>query len=304
MQHDRASAARSVALVLLLALACCAWLAAGAAAAGPAALPAAVKSSFPLGVSGLAVNKDGSRTLWVLSTQRQRVVVAGSSIFSIIDVVFRVSPGHKLAITAGRNCTLMPAGDAGGGSSIECLPSVEPNRLVPVVTFTSSPPYPPPPAASPLVELNSSSRITVAPDVALPATARTPAAIRSYLAAYAARLHLRSTIVYVTAGKPTENAFTLSTRTLPRGWVTFVVTNRGREHHAFVVCPNGGLLDNCLASSQGGVSFAQEYDNTGALTQGKTGFFSMNFTSPGTYEYLSDLPGQAAAGAKGDLVVR
>lgn len=302
MHHDRVPVARPVLLVLSIAAACCAWLAAGVAGAatGPASLPAAVKNSFPLGVSGLATNKDGSRTLWVLNTQRQRVVVAGTSIFSIIDVVFRGSAGHKLEIASGRNCSVMPATDAGGGSSIECLPAVEPNRLVPVVTFRSSPPSPS--AASPLVELNSSSRITVAPNVALPATARTPAAIRTFLARYVATLRVRSTIVYVTAGKPTENAFTFSTKKLPRGWVTFVVTNRGRQHHAFVVCPNGGLLDNCLASS-GGASYAQEYDNTGALAQRQTGFFTMNFPSPGSYEYLSDLPGQAAAGAKGDLVV-
>jgi hypothetical protein len=259
-----------------------------------------VKAAFPLAVAGLTTNSDGSRTLWVLNTQRKRIVVEGSSIFSIIDVVFRGSPGYKLEVASGVNCSVAAASDGLGGSSIECLPTIEPNRLLPVVTFTSDKPYPA--GANPTVEVNSSSKVTVASNVAIPQSARTPAAIRRFLERRFATLGLRSTVVRVTAGKPSENAFSLSVDSVPRGWVTFIVTNRGLKHHAFVVCPNGGLLNACLASS-GGASYAQEYDNTGALTRGQSASFSMKFSEPGSYEYLSDLPGQAEAGAKGDLKV-
>ena len=256
--------------------------------------------TFPLGVSGLTTNADGSHTLWVLNTQKERLVVNNTDVLAVIDVIRRSPPGYKLKLRSGQNCSISPSSDGVAGDTLECLPHLNPNAVVPVATFTSNRRLSG--GGGSTIELNSPSSITVAPEIALPKSARTPGAIRQTLEGYYASLGRRSSVVHVTAGKPVENAFTVSAKSVPRGWVTFVVTNRGRKDHAFVVCPNGGLMNMCLATSSG-ASYAQEYDNTGSLVPGQSGYFTMEFQSPGEYEYLSDIPGQAKNGAKGDLVV-
>src|SRR5579862_170298 len=50
-----------------------------------------------------------------------------------------------------------------------------------------------------------------------------------------ARRDAGAVTVTVTAGRPTENAFTLSRATVPVGTVVFDVVNRGRRAHAFSI---------------------------------------------------------------------
>jgi hypothetical protein len=276
-----------------------------AAAAGPAAVPASVASTFPLGIAGLTTNRDGSRTLWVLNTQEKRVVINGTSIFAIVDVILRAPQGYGLRLRGGSNCSLQ---SSDGQTSIECLPNVEPGQLVPAMTFTSRRPYPS--GTTNTVELNSTAHVTVAPNVPIPATDRSPSTVRAYLDSHLKALRLGSKTVYVNAGKPTEYGYAFSTKTVPLGWITFVVTNRGRLDHSFKVCPSSGrlktgaLLDKCLQTTYAGVSYAPEVDDTLPLKPGETAFFSMRFTAPGKYEYLSDVTGQPEKGAKGQLVVK
>ena len=51
-----------------------------------------------------------------------------------------------------------------------------------------------------------------------------------------------ATVVSVTAGKPSEFGFTLSTKTVKHGAVTFKVTNKGALSHDLRICssPKGG----------------------------------------------------------------
>jgi hypothetical protein len=237
------------------------------------------------------------------------VTVNDRDIFAIVDIVFRGRPGYKLKIRSGSNCNLT---SSQGESALECLPNIGANQLVPLVTFTSNRPYP---ARVPqTVELNSSSEVTVASILALPRAARSAAAIRSYLGKQFDVQGVTSTVVDVEAAKPTEYGYTLSRTSVPLGWVTFVVTNRGRLTHSFQVCPTSGetrggkLINNCLQTSganalSDGESYAPEVDDTLPLTSGNTGFFIMRFTAKGKYEYLSDVSGQPVKGAKGQLTV-
>jgi hypothetical protein len=274
-------------------------------ASAKARVPSAVSATLPLGISGLATNRDGSYTLWVANTGSRRVVVDGTSVFGIIDVVLRVPTGYRVKVRSGSNCS---AQTSEGRSSIECLPTIEPRQVVPVVTFTSNRPYPV--SATTTSELNSTSNITVALNVAIPSSDRSSSAIRTYLTDRFNSLGLRSSVVFVDAGKPSEYAYSFSAKTIPLGWVTFVVTNRGKLDHSFKVCPSSGelkdgsLLNTCLQSTYEGVSYAPEVDDTLPLKPGQTAFFTMRFKSPGKYEYLSDISGQPQKGAKAQLVVK
>jgi hypothetical protein len=108
-----------------------------------------------------------------------------------------------------------------------------------------------------------------------------------------------STLVTVTAGKaPDEFHFTLSRQSVPEGVVTFDVSNSGALPHDFEVCrtPGDGLALGCFGSGTptlvgaggGSPRFAR---------------LTVRFRSPGTYEYLSTIPGQAAAGMHGLITV-
>jgi uncharacterized cupredoxin-like copper-binding protein len=90
------------------------------------------------------------------------------------------------------------------------------------------------------------------------------------------------TKVAVTAGKPSEFRFTLSKRTVPKGAVTFRVTNRGKVAHDFKILGK----------------------KTGRLTTGKSTTLRATFRKAGKYRYLCTLPGHAAAGMKGVLTVK
>jgi uncharacterized cupredoxin-like copper-binding protein len=88
--------------------------------------------------------------------------------------------------------------------------------------------------------------------------------------------------VAVTAGKPAELRFTLAKRSVPRGAVTFTVTNRGKLAHDFKI---GGKKTPILAA-------------------GKRATVKVTFTKAGRFPYLCTVPGHAAGGMRGTLLVK
>jgi len=103
----------------------------------------------------------------------------------------------------------------------------------------------------------------------------------------------RATTVTVTAGKPSEFGFKLSTKTVKHGAVTFKVRNGGAIPHDFKIC----------ASAKGGTANACTGKVTKLLSPGQSATLTYTFKTKGTYEYLCTVPGHAAAGMKGDLKV-
>jgi uncharacterized cupredoxin-like copper-binding protein len=87
--------------------------------------------------------------------------------------------------------------------------------------------------------------------------------------------------VAVTAGKPSEFRFKLSTQSVHRGTVLFTVVNGGTVAHDFKI--NG--------------------KKTPLLQPGKSAILNVVFKKPGRYRYLCTVPGHAAAGMKGILKV-
>ena len=92
---------------------------------------------------------------------------------------------------------------------------------------------------------------------------------------------LDAPVVAVTAGKPTEFAFTLSKASALPALVSFKVTNRGALPHAFAI---GGAA-------------------TRVLRPGQSALLTVSFVKPGSYEYRSTLPGQAAKGMRGRVAI-
>ena len=104
---------------------------------------------------------------------------------------------------------------------------------------------------------------------------------------------VRATVVTVTAGKPTEFGFKLSTSTIRSGTVTFRVTNEGALPHDFKVCAN----------SAGGTANACAGKTTTLINPGSSATLNVTFSKSGRYEYLCTVSGHAAAGMKGNLTV-
>lgn len=90
----------------------------------------------------------------------------------------------------------------------------------------------------------------------------------------------KATTVTVTAGKPSEFSFTLSTKTVKAGSVTFKVTNKGNLPHDFKI---GGK-------------------KTAVIGPGKTAKLTVTLKA-GKQAYSCTVPGHAAAGMKGSLKV-
>jgi uncharacterized cupredoxin-like copper-binding protein len=86
--------------------------------------------------------------------------------------------------------------------------------------------------------------------------------------------------VTVTAGKPSEFRFTLSSSTVKAGKVTFKVTNKGKIPHDFSI---GGKT-------------------TALLKAGKSATLTVTLKK-GSAAYKCSVPGHAAAGMKGTLKV-
>jgi plastocyanin len=99
------------------------------------------------------------------------------------------------------------------------------------------------------------------------------------------------TTVTVTAGKPSEFAFTLSkSSNLAVGKVTFKVTNKGLIGHSFKVCTKpvaAATANTCV-----GVA-------TKVLNKGQTATLTVTFKTKGKYEFLCTVSGHAANGMKG-----
>jgi len=99
--------------------------------------------------------------------------------------------------------------------------------------------------------------------------------------------------VNVTAGKPSELAFQLSTKSVKRGVITFKITNKGKLSHDFKLCSKAS---SSLANSCNGRS-------TAMISPGKSATLRVTVLVKGTYEYLCTVPGHAAAGMKGLITV-
>jgi plastocyanin len=119
-------------------------------------------------------------------------------------------------------------------------------------------------------------RWTLATSVALVAVG-----LGCWTASAANQGRMETPVVTVTAGKPTEFAFTLSKSSGLPDLVTFRVTNRGALAHAFAI---GGSA-------------------TRVLRPGQSALLTVSFAKPGSYEYRSSLPGQAGKGMRGRIVV-
>jgi uncharacterized cupredoxin-like copper-binding protein len=102
------------------------------------------------------------------------------------------------------------------------------------------------------------------------------------VAAFGGSASQAATTDTVTAGKPSELKFTLSKRTVPKGTVTFKVTNRGTMRHDFKIAGK----------------------KTPLLASGKNATLKVVFRRAAKYPYLCTVPGHAAAGMKGTLTVR
>lgn len=124
--------------------------------------------------------------------------------------------------------------------------------------------------------------------------AATVAALFWVLPASAQQGAARATVVTVTAGKPSEFGFRLSTKAFKHGAVTFKVTDGGILPHDFMVCSSshGSTAANVCAGKK-----------TSLLTPGTSKTLVITFLKAGTYEYLCTVSGHAAAGMKGLLKV-
>lgn len=91
----------------------------------------------------------------------------------------------------------------------------------------------------------------------------------------------QATTVTVMAGMP-EFGLKLSKKTVPKGVVTFKVTNMGSLPHDFKI-------------------FGKK---TPLLKSGKSATFKVTFKKAGKYPYLCTVAGHAAAGMKGRLIVK
>jgi uncharacterized cupredoxin-like copper-binding protein len=102
-----------------------------------------------------------------------------------------------------------------------------------------------------------------------------------------------ATTVTVTAGKPSEFGFKLSTKSFPHGAVTFKITNGGNLPHDFSICtaPTKTAANTCARKG------------TALISPGSSATFKYTFAKAGTYEYLCTVTGHAAGGMKGLLKV-
>jgi uncharacterized cupredoxin-like copper-binding protein len=97
-------------------------------------------------------------------------------------------------------------------------------------------------------------------------------------------------VINVTAGKPSELAFTISKTSLPAaGMVTFKVTNKGTLPHDFEVC---------TATTTTGNAFTCKGTKTPMIKPGKSATLTVKL-SKGKHEFLCTVPGHAQAGMKG-----
>src|SRR5207302_401680 len=104
-----------------------------------------------------------------------------------------------------------------------------------------------------------------------------------------------ATIVAVTAGSPTEFAFHLP-RVAATGAGTFVfrIRNAGRRPHTFEICTTpvaSAAANTCVGKV------------TKTIPAGRSATLTVTLATPGRYEFLSTLRGEAKRGMKGLFVV-
>jgi nitrite reductase (NO-forming) len=114
--------------------------------------------------------------------------------------------------------------------------------------------------------------------------------------AFARAAHHSGTSVTVQEAKPSEFSFTLSTKTVKHGSVTFKVTNASTSGlaHDFKMCTSPTTSDTANSCTGKG---------TAALGKGQSATLTVTLAKPGKYEYLCTVPGHAAGGMKGLLTV-
>ena len=108
-----------------------------------------------------------------------------------------------------------------------------------------------------------------------------------------ARSATRTSTVTVSVTPASEFSFKLSTRTIRLGTVTFKFTNSGVLPHDLKVCAGAG----------NGTATACTGKATPLADPGTTHALTVTFTKVGKYEYLCTVPGHAAAGMRGLLIV-
>jgi uncharacterized cupredoxin-like copper-binding protein len=124
-----------------------------------------------------------------------------------------------------------------------------------------------------------------------------PAALDRAAAVHHAASNEMTTVIKVTAGKPSELAFEVSkTSMVPVGTITFKVTNLGVAYHNFKVCTIP------VPSASGAQNFCYG-KSTPTLKHGQSATLTVPFSLAGKYEFLCTIPGHAAAGMKGLLGV-
>jgi uncharacterized cupredoxin-like copper-binding protein len=120
--------------------------------------------------------------------------------------------------------------------------------------------------------------------VGWPAQASAPRGVAASTAA--------ATTILVTAGKPTEFAFTLSKRQVPAGLVSFKVTNRGKAIHTFKICTS--TTARTATACAGAV--------TRTIAPGRSQTLVVRLTK-GVHEFICTIPGHATLGMRGLLGV-
>jgi uncharacterized cupredoxin-like copper-binding protein len=101
------------------------------------------------------------------------------------------------------------------------------------------------------------------------------------ISAEARRPPVKTSTVRVEAGKPTEFAFALTPKTVPRGTVTFLVVNEGMRAHDFTIAGR----------------------KTPIIGAGGSAKLTVNLTKAKGYVYFCTIAGHAVAGMKGVLKV-
>jgi len=104
----------------------------------------------------------------------------------------------------------------------------------------------------------------------------------------------KASTITVTAGKPSEFAFTLSAKSVKHGTVTFKVVNKGILPHTLKFCSSnkGTITPNACAGK-----------GTPQILAGKSGTLTITFRKAGKYEYICTIPAHAQNGMKGVLTV-
>jgi len=126
------------------------------------------------------------------------------------------------------------------------------------------------------------------------------AAAAAFAVAPAALAHEAGATVNVTAGKPSNFAFTLSAKSVPHGSITFKVTNGDSAGlaHDFKLCsaPAKSTSASSLPNACAGKA-------TAMIGKGGSATLAVTVAKAGNYEYLCTVPGHAAGGMKGILKV-